>query len=136
LLLLIIIVDQLGEWQLQITYLPRTCAFYTPGGLESKTSLWPTIASHKSGSKSSKGKDIDRSTPWSEYVWDAQGYWISTRKNPEGEWEYEYSYPETPETPETPRTVPGAENYYKIPPVTENIEPPIPYQKMIVLHAL
>lgn len=53
-----------------------------------------------------------------------------------GEWEYEYPYPETPETPETPRTIPGAENYYKIPPVTENIEPPIPYQKMIVLHAL
>jgi hypothetical protein len=53
-----------------------------------------------------KGKSIDRSTPWSEYIWNEQGYWFRTRNRPSGELEYEREYPQdTSEHNSTPRTL-------------------------------
>jgi hypothetical protein len=56
----------------------------------------------KDGGKSmgkSMGKSIDRSTAWSEYIWDESGqFWWSSRTGPSGEVEYDYRYPETEET--------------------------------------
>jgi hypothetical protein len=42
-----------------------------------------------------KGKAIDRSSPWSEYVWDDRGYWYASRYGPTGDVEYDYRSPET-----------------------------------------
>jgi hypothetical protein len=55
-----------------------------------------------------RGKSIDRSTAWSEFVWDESGqFWWASRSGPSGETEYDYRYPETEQThqqrQETPR---------------------------------
>jgi hypothetical protein len=56
-----------------------------------------------------RGKSIDRSTAWSEFVWDESGqFWWSSRLGPSGQTEYDYRYPETEQTlqqkQETPRS--------------------------------
>jgi hypothetical protein len=40
----------------------------------------------------STGKAVDKSSPWSEHVWDEGGYWVSSRHGPSGELEYDYRY--------------------------------------------
>ena len=38
-----------------------------------------------------KGKAIDQSTEWTDWAWDEDGgYWCASRKNADGEIEYEY----------------------------------------------
>lgn len=59
------------------------------------------------------GKGVDRSTSWSEWEWDARGFWFSSRTGPTGVPEYEYNYPQPdntnpyqtpqPQLPSTPR---------------------------------
>jgi hypothetical protein len=60
-------------------------------------------------SRTTKGKDIDRSTEWTEYVWhDEEGYWYATRTGPTGELEYDYQYPQSRASQdqfETPRSL-------------------------------
>jgi hypothetical protein len=56
-----------------------------------------------------RGKSIDRSTAWSEFVWDESGqFWWSSRLGPSGQAEYDYRRPETQQThqqrQETPRS--------------------------------
>jgi hypothetical protein len=46
-----------------------------------------------------RDKDRTKDAPWSEYVWDSRGCWVTSRRNEEGEWGHEYSYPETVATP-------------------------------------
>ncbi|TVY13980.1 hypothetical protein LARI1_G008742 [Lachnellula arida] len=56
---------------------------------------------------SNKGKAVDKSTPWSEWCWDARGYYYSSRSGPTGVLEYSYKYPDstTPQQQQqTPRT--------------------------------
>jgi len=56
---------------------------------------------------SGKGKGVDKSGPWSQWVWDDRGYYYSSRYGPGGELEYDYRYPEakTPQQEQqTPRT--------------------------------
>ena len=36
------------------------------------------------------GKSIDRSSPWSEYIWDQRGFYYSCRYGPDGQVEYKY----------------------------------------------
>jgi hypothetical protein len=55
-----------------------------------------------------RSKGIDRSTAWSEFVWDETGqFWRASRLGPSGQVEYDYRYPETEQThqqrQETPR---------------------------------
>ena len=56
-----------------------------------------------------RGKSIDRSTAWSDFVWDENGqFWWACRLGPSGQTEYDYRYPETEQThqqkQETPRS--------------------------------
>lgn len=44
-------------------------------------------------SRRRRGKTIDRSTTWSEWIWDARGYHYCYRLDESGEYEYRYSYP-------------------------------------------
>jgi len=89
--------------------------------------LKPTMTSR---SKSSKGKGVDQSTPWSEYVWDDRGYWISTRTGPTGEQEYTYRDPEPQTTEATPRSfTSGNEGSYPSPSETETSQPYVPEGK-------
>jgi hypothetical protein len=83
-----------------------------------------------SRSKSSKGKDVDQSTPWSEYVWDDRGYWISTRIGPTGEREYTYRDPEPQNTEATPRSFTSSnEGPYSSPSETEISQTCVPEGK-------
>ncbi|KAG4435148.1 hypothetical protein IFR05_009380 [Cadophora sp. M221] len=43
----------------------------------------------------------DNSSPWSDYTWDSRGFWVSSRRGPSGNLEYDYKYSET--TAQTPR---------------------------------
>lgn len=80
-----------------------------------------------SRSKSSKGKDVDQSTPWSEYVWDDHGYWMSTRIGPTGEREYTYRDAEPQNTEATPRSfTSGNEGSYSSPSETETPQTYVP----------
>lgn len=48
-----------------------------------------------------KGKTTDRSTDWSEPVWDERGFYFLSRKNSSGAWEYDYRYPSYPDETRT-----------------------------------
>lgn len=50
-----------------------------------------------------RGKAVDRSTPWTEWAWHADGYWYSSRYNENGEVEYSYP-PEDTDLSGVPRT--------------------------------
>ncbi|KAL5322342.1 hypothetical protein ACEPPN_010315 [Leptodophora sp. 'Broadleaf-Isolate-01'] len=54
------------------------------------------MASYNASSKST-----DNSSPWSDWSWDARGFWVSSRRDPSGALEYDYKYSET--TAQTPR---------------------------------
>jgi hypothetical protein len=56
------------------------------------------MASHQ---RHGKEKEIDRSSPWSEYEWDARGFWVSSRSDHNGAVEYHYRYPEQNPKPPT-----------------------------------
>ena len=44
-----------------------------------------------------KGKGVDLSTEWSEWVWEGEGeYWYASRYDSSGRCEYDYWYPEAP----------------------------------------
>ena len=57
--------------------------------------------------KGSKGKAIDMLTPWSEFFWDERGYWVSSRRGPSGELEYDYRYSKPAQTPGLTPLTPG-----------------------------
>jgi len=56
--------------------------------------------------KGSKGKSIDKSTDWSEFIWDDRGYWFSSRLDSSGQPEYDYRYPDAPQTAQQQQTIP------------------------------
>jgi hypothetical protein len=60
------------------------------------------MASHRGRGK---GKALDRSGPWSEYNWDARGFYISSRYGPTGKIEYNYRYPDS-STPISGESIP------------------------------
>jgi hypothetical protein len=57
-------------------------------------------------SRDHKGKTTDRSTDWSEPVWDERGFYVSSRKNSLGDWVYDYRYPDETRTQQDLQTVP------------------------------
>jgi hypothetical protein len=56
------------------------------------------MASHR---RHGKEREIDRSSPWSEQVWDTRGFWVSSRYGPDGAIEYDYQYPDNNQEPQT-----------------------------------
>jgi hypothetical protein len=57
-------------------------------------------------SRDHKGKTTDRSTDWSEPIWDERGFYVSSRKNSLGDWVYDYRYPDETRTQQDLQTVP------------------------------
>jgi hypothetical protein len=46
-------------------------------------------------SSKSKGKEVDKSSAWSQWMWDDRGVYVSTRYGPSGQLEYDFRYPST-----------------------------------------
>ena len=56
--------------------------------------------SRRQSKEKGKGKSIDRSTEWSDWVWDEDnGCWIASRTGPDGEPEYDYRLPAESQAP-------------------------------------
>lgn len=76
---------------------------------EDKGTLYVHQRAKMPNSSSSKGKGVDKSTPWSDWVWDSRRQcFYSSRYDPRGNVEYSYKSPDTSQQnqnlQETPRT--------------------------------
>jgi hypothetical protein len=47
-------------------------------------------------SSRAKGKAVDKSSAWAQWIWDDRGFYVTSRYGPSGQVEYEYRYPSTP----------------------------------------
>jgi hypothetical protein len=77
--------------------------------------LTEAMSSHR------RGNDVDRSSKWSEWTWDARGYWYCSRLGRSGEYEYEYKYENQEYAADEDSSTKRVQEYSSSPPTTPRV---------------